>query len=78
VTVQAATDTDRAIAQGISERLRPQASLNSFPPGVNINVTDGKAFVRGAVSSEEQRAAIISAVRNTPGVTAVYDELTLR
>jgi osmotically-inducible protein OsmY len=78
MTVQATSDTDRAIAQGISERLRPQTTLNTIPSGVNINVTDGKAYVRGAVSNEEQRAAIISAVRNTPGVTAVYDELTLR
>jgi osmotically-inducible protein OsmY len=78
LTVQATTDTDRAIAQGISDRLRPEATLTSLFPGVNINVTDGRAYVRGSVTSEEQRRTIISAVRNTPGVTAVYDELTLR
>jgi len=78
MTVQAAADTDRAIAQAISDRLRPEPTLSSLTPGANITVTGGRAYVRGTVASEDQRAAIIAAVRNTPGVVAVYDELRVR
>jgi len=78
LAVQATTEADRAIAAGISERLRPDATITSLSPGVRITVTEGRAYVQGSVYNEEQRQTIISTVRNTPGVVAVYDELTLR
>jgi osmotically-inducible protein OsmY len=78
ISVQATTEADRALAAGISERLRPDATITSLSPGVTVTVAGGRAYVRGTVASEEQRQTIISALRNTPGVVAVYDELSLR
>jgi CBS domain-containing protein len=42
---------------------------------INVQVTDGTAYLWGVVDSEEQRKAILVAVEGVPGVSAIEDHL---
>jgi len=42
---------------------------------INVQVTDGTAYLWGVVDSEEQRKAILIAVEGVPGVRAIEDHL---
>ena len=76
--VEAASETDRAVAQRIVESLRTDTVRPKFLPTLSISVNAGRANLRGTVENEQQRRAIVSAVQHTPGVSGVYDELQVR
>jgi osmotically-inducible protein OsmY len=52
-----------------------QGQLKGF--GVDVNTRDGKVFLSGRASSQEQRRLITELVRSTPGVYDVNEEITV-
>ena len=67
--------TDEAAVQDIGARLK------EVTPGhrlINVSVRQGVAEVSGLVSSAEERAAVIVAAENAPGVRSVRARLALR
>ena len=52
-----------------------QGQLKGF--GVDVNTRDGKVFLSGRASSQEQRRLITELVRSTPGVYDVNEDITV-
>jgi len=52
-----------------------QGQLRGF--GVDVNTRDGKVFLNGRASSQEQRRLITELVRSTPGVYDVAEDITV-
>jgi len=52
-----------------------QGQLKGF--GVDVNTRDGKVFLNGRASSQEQRRLITDLVRSTPGVYDVAEDITV-
>ena len=52
-----------------------QGQLKGF--GVDVNTRDGKVFLNGRASSQEQRRLITELVRSTPGVYDVAEDITV-
>ena len=78
MTVQAATVGDRNLGERVVQRLRTDPVLTPLNSSLSISVSDGRVYLRGAVDTEEQHLSIVSVVQHTYGVTAVYDQLTVR
>ena len=78
LTVQAATVADRNLGQRLVDRLRSDPTLTPLSSNISISVNDGRVYLRGTVDTEEQHLSIVSVVQHTYGVTAVYDQLTVR
>lgn len=76
--LRSATTVDQPIARGIAEQLATDGISERALRGVAINVSGAKAYVHGTVSSATTRQEIISAVSRAPGVSAVYDQLSVR
>jgi osmotically-inducible protein OsmY len=76
--VQGLTDTDRTVAHQILQGLRPDASLASSVPRVNIYVADGEVTLRGIVQTMQQRQVIAAAAQNAVGVGNVRNELQVQ
>jgi osmotically-inducible protein OsmY len=74
-TVQATTAEDRQLGQEIVEALRSDGLTPNIPPTVSLTVSEARVELRGSVASEKDHQAIVSCVRRTPGVAAVYDGL---
>jgi osmotically-inducible protein OsmY len=71
-------DTDRDLAERIADSIRAQAV---FPPGdasVTVQVTGGRAEVRGTVEHGSEKHKLLEAVRHTPGVIEVKDHVHVR
>lgn len=75
VNARGLSESDRVLAQRILEGVRSDTALSTSRPVVNMNVEDGHVTLRGNVQSEEQRRAIVSAVRRSAGAENVSDEL---
>jgi osmotically-inducible protein OsmY len=75
LNVRGLSESDRVLAQRILQDVRTDAALSTSLPVVNMNVSDGKVTLRGNVQSEEQRRAVVSAVRRAAGAENVYDDL---
>jgi osmotically-inducible protein OsmY len=78
LTVQATTLADRNLGQRIVDRLRADTVLAPLSSTISISVSDGRAYLRGTVDTEEQHLSIVSIVQHTYGVNAVYDQLVVR
>lgn len=78
LTIQASTLADRNLGQRLVDRLRSDAVLTPLSSNISISVSDGRVYLRGTVDTEEQHLSIVSVVQHTYGVTAVYDQLTVR
>jgi osmotically-inducible protein OsmY len=78
LTIQASTVADRNLGQRIVDRLRSDTSLAPLASNISISVSDGRVYLRGTVDTEAEHLAIVSVVQHTYGVTAVYDQLTVR
>ena len=78
LTVQAATPADRNLGARLVDRLRGDSNLSPLATTISISVDAGRVWLRGTVDTEEQHLSIVSVVQHTYGVTAVYDQLTVR
>jgi len=69
-------ETDSRITAAVVSTLgsaQRQGQLKGF--GVDVNTRDGKVFLTGRASSQEQRRLITQLVESTPGVRGVTDEI---
>jgi len=69
-------ETDSQITAAVVSTLgsaQRQGQLKGF--GVDVNTRDGKVFLSGRASSQEQRRLITQLVEATPGVVGVSDEI---
>jgi osmotically-inducible protein OsmY len=75
VQVQGTSQTDRTLAQQISQELRSDASLASAITQVSISVNDGQVTLRGSVRSEVQKREIEAAIQRATGVSSIDNQL---
>lgn len=75
VQVQGSSQTDRSLAQQISQELRSDTALSSAISGVSISVNDGRVTLIGSVRNEVQKREIESAVQRITGVSSVDNQL---
>jgi len=79
VMMQGAADQpkrdDANIKATILETLNRQKWAANSP--ISVQVHEGNVEIRGVLTDDRQRAAIVVAVENTPGVKAVTDNLAL-
>jgi CBS domain-containing protein len=79
VMMQGAADApkrdDANIKASIVETLNRQNWATNSP--VSVQVHEGNVEIRGVLTDDRQRAAIVVAVENTPGVKTVTDNLAL-
>jgi osmotically-inducible protein OsmY len=78
VQVITVRDTDRDLAERIADSIRAETA---FPPGdasVTVQVTGGRADVRGTVEHGSEKHKLLEAVRHTPGVVDVKDHVHVR
>jgi hypothetical protein len=78
VKVQAATPHDQEEAARIVSHLHPGQLPMQGIEDVTITVQNGNVALNGTVNSHEDRSALIAAVENAGGVTAIYDQLQVR
>jgi osmotically-inducible protein OsmY len=55
--------------------LRTDPTLSAVVPQVRITIEDGKATIKGAVKSEDQKQQIEKALQQVDGVNSVDDQL---
>jgi hyperosmotically inducible periplasmic protein len=75
VNVQGTTDTDKTLAQQLTQELRADTALAAMLPTIRINLENGKATLTGTVKSEDQKKQIESAVQRVSGIANVDDQL---
>lgn len=75
VMVQGNSQSDRTLAQQVSQELRANGSLSSALSQVSISVDDGRITLHGSVKSEEQKRQIESAIQRVTGVSSVDNQL---
>lgn len=75
VNFQGSSDSDRMLAQQISQELRADASLASAISQVGISVNDGRVTLQGTVKNEVQKREIESAIERATGVSSVDNQL---
>ncbi len=75
VQVQAWSLDDQAKADQIVHELRAAVLPPAGIEHVTIEVKHGKVALKGLVDTEEARRALISAVEQVGGLSAIYDEL---
>lgn len=66
---------DAAIKARILDTLSRQTWATNSP--VSVQVNEGHVEIRGVLTDDRQRAAIVVAIENTPGVKTVTDNLAL-
>ncbi len=72
------TAPDEGVARALADKLRWAAQPPNALQNVTVTVNGGVVTVQGVIGSEQLHQDIINAVRNTQGVTAVYDQLVVR
>lgn len=75
INVQGSSDSDRTLAQQITQQLRADSSLSSILPQVRISINNGKATVTGSVRSQQEKQQIESALQKVSGVTSVENQV---
>ncbi len=78
LAVQAASTSDRVVADRLADSLRNDPRLSTSMPGVDVSVTGGAVYLRGTVDDQQEHQALVSDAQRTPGVSAVYDQLQVR
>jgi len=76
--IVATADTDSDLANRVADSIRTDPVLPTLASSVSVYVTGGRVVLRGAVEDHKQKHAIVDAVRRTPGVVDVRDELKVR
>lgn len=66
---------DANIKANILEALNKQKWASNSP--ISVQVHEGNVEIRGVLTDDRQRAAILVAVENTPGVKAITDNLAV-
>jgi osmotically-inducible protein OsmY len=77
LSVRGNNESDRELAQRILSGVRTDTALAATLPVVNIQIADGRVTLHGTVQSEEQRSAVIAAIRRAAGTESVYDDLRM-
>jgi hypothetical protein len=75
LTVQAGTAEDQPAANRIAEQVRAAALPMAGDEHVTITVTNGRVSLQGVVATQQEHGALIAAVQQAGGVTAIYDRL---
>ncbi len=70
------SEADRSLMNQVRQAL-DTGPMASAAPNIYVAAQNGTITLTGSVPTEQQKAAIESLVRNTPGVVAVNDQLQL-
>lgn len=76
-----ATEAQRALGNAaLTSKIKAKMALDDTIKDVDVNVdtVDGVVTLRGTVHTEAERTRVIQLARETAGVTAVNDQLTVR
>jgi osmotically-inducible protein OsmY len=76
-TISNANPTDSSLASRVREALRNQPTLANVTPNVQVTGNNGTITLTGSVPTEEDRNLIENIIKNTAGVTAINDGLTI-
>ena len=77
-TDQGTSVTDVGITQAVRKALMADKKLSAPAKSVTILTSDARVVLRGRVNSARERTSVEAKVRAMPGVTEVYDQLTVR
>jgi hyperosmotically inducible periplasmic protein len=77
VTTSNSNPIDSSLASRVREALRNQPTLANVTPNVQVTENNGTVTLTGSVPTEEDRNLIESVIKNTVGVTAINDGLTI-
>jgi hypothetical protein len=78
VSVQAWSGEDQSTAVRISRQLQGTGMPVTVIDNVTVNVQSGNVSLKGAVETEADHRALLSAVERAGGVRAIYDQLRVR
>jgi osmotically-inducible protein OsmY len=78
VAIEATTIADRNLGQRIVDRLKADTVLAPLSSTISVSVSNGRVYLRGTVDTEEQHLSMVSIAQHTYGVSALYDQLTVR
>jgi len=73
--IQGITQSDQDLANQVSQQLKADNSMPSMMENVRIDISDGKATLRGHVSSEDEKSKVEDAVKQVSGVTSVDNQI---
>lgn len=76
--VQAWTEQDGPVANRIARELRTEALPASGVDNVTITVRNGVATLQGMVNTRQAHDALIAAIQQGGGVSAIYDQLQIK
>ena len=77
-TDQGMAAADVGLTQAIRRALVADKKLSAAAKNVTILSSDARVVLKGRVNSVRERASVEDKVRAMPGVTEVYDQLTVR
>ena len=73
--IQGITQSDRELVNQISQQLKADSSMPGMMENVRIDISDGKATLRGHVSSQDEKSKIEDAVKQVSGVNSVDNQI---
>ena len=73
--IQGITQGDQDLASQVSQQLKADTSMPGMMENVRIDISDGKATLRGHVSSEDEKSKVEDAVKQVSGVTSVDNQI---
>jgi len=76
-TSQLITDADRALANEVRQQFTRYPDVAGLASNLGVSARNGVVTLSGSVPYEQDRANIENAVRNTPGVTRVIDQIQI-
>jgi osmotically-inducible protein OsmY len=69
--------SDQTLANQLQQTLATHPTLAGFANNVRVAVQNGRVTLSGNVPSEQDRQMITEAVRNTPGVVSISDQMQI-
>ena len=73
--IQGISESDRDLAKQLGQQLKADSSMATMMSDVKIDISDGKATLRGHVSSDDEKSTIEDAVKQVSGVTSVDNQI---
>ena len=73
--IQGISESDRDLAKQLGQQLKADSSMATMMSDVKIDISDGKATLRGHVSSDDDKSKIEDAVKQVSGVTSVDNQI---
>lgn len=70
--------SDQAVTEQVRQRLASDEWFSPMAREIDVTTLSGVVTLRGSVQSEDERQAVLDAVRNVHGVRNVNDELEVR